>query len=222
MNTNQDRFYIDIDTQDRVKATYQIHLIRPATHDGYVEIEAFSEQEAIELALGERRYDVDWDCQDSGGEIEVFDVSCDEPPENTILFERGYNYSGASLDHLFEPDAHRPKQLLCGYSLVDSEERQRQFPDSWQHPPEGILAAIRPGDCVKIAVEGADVPGERFWTVVQEVSESAYVVRVENDLLFSQKHQIHCGDILCINRQNIIDVWPEVSVRRGAEEVRPV
>jgi len=106
-NMERDRFYINPDTQDRVQAMYRVHLTMPAIHDGYVEIEASSESEAIEVALGRGGHNVDWACDDWGDScaISVCCVEVESPPEGTILIEQGYCQCGANLDAVFEPDA---------------------------------------------------------------------------------------------------------------------
>ena len=78
----------------------------PALHDGYVDVEATSEDEAVRLAIKEHLMEVEWD-YDGGDKyaIEVLDVDCEEPPENGILVEQGYYQGNASIDSLFEEDA---------------------------------------------------------------------------------------------------------------------
>jgi len=107
MNDNRNRFYINPDTQERVRVTYRVHLTMPAIHDGYVEIEATSEEEAAQIALEDPWTNVDWDCDDSGNRhgIEVFEVECDDPPSDAILIEQGYYIGNANLGGLFEAEA---------------------------------------------------------------------------------------------------------------------
>jgi hypothetical protein len=102
MSTEQNRFYINPDTQDRIPAVYKVRLVMPALHDGFVDVEATSENEAAEFALGKHYAEIQWD-YDSGdkGSIEVLDVDCEVPPENEILVEQGYYRGNASIDVLF-------------------------------------------------------------------------------------------------------------------------
>jgi hypothetical protein len=85
MNQNE-RYYLDIETQERVKVTYRVHLIMSAIHDGDLEVEAHSDAEAARLAL-DRWLDADWKCEDMGDKysIAVFDIRCEDPPEGAVL-----------------------------------------------------------------------------------------------------------------------------------------
>lgn len=103
MPTQPNRFYIDPNTQDRLQATYQVRLVMPALHEGFIEVEATSENEAARLAIGEHFSEILWD-YDKGdwSGIEVSDVDCENPPESGILVEQGYYRGNASIDALFE------------------------------------------------------------------------------------------------------------------------
>src|SRR5260370_10236947 len=85
------------------------------------------------------------------------------------------------------------KELDKGVSLINSEEQERLYPDTWQHPAASTLTAIRKGDIVKVGVEGPEFGGERFWTIVQEVSEAGLLVSVNNKLLFTSRHGLKLG-----------------------------
>src|SRR5260370_41614749 len=100
-----------------------------------------------------------------------------------------------------------PKTLEGGFTLINSEEQERLYPATWQHPAARTLTAIRKGDIVKVGVEGPEFGGERFWTIVEEVSEAGFVVSVNNRLLFTSGHGLKLGDSLFVARQHIIDVW---------------
>jgi hypothetical protein len=102
MSSEPNRFYIDPDTQDRIPATYRVHLVIPALHDGFVDVEATSEDEAAQLAIDKHFSEIEWE-YDGGDKhaIEVFEVECDEPSRNGILVEQGYYQSNANIDSLF-------------------------------------------------------------------------------------------------------------------------
>jgi hypothetical protein len=105
MNYKRDSFYLHPDTQEQIRVIFRVHLTMPATYDGYVDIEAFSEQQAAEIAMNERLTHVEWEyCEADKYAIEVFDVECDDPPANAMLIRRGYCKSDATLEGLFEPD----------------------------------------------------------------------------------------------------------------------
>jgi hypothetical protein len=114
MNNEYDTFYLNPDTQERVRVTYRVILVMPASYDGYVYVEADSEEEAIRLALNDRFADVEWDYSDCGDKCgaEVLDVECEDPPVDAILIRRNCT-STASLDFLFESDDQLP--LLTGH-----------------------------------------------------------------------------------------------------------
>ena len=99
-----DIFYWNPDKQERVRAVYQVHLVMPATYEGYVDIEAESEEEAAHLALENHSSEVDWcDVERGDGCAEAFEVFCENPPANAIPVRPGRK-TGANLDFLFEPE----------------------------------------------------------------------------------------------------------------------
>jgi len=107
------RFYIDLDTQERVPAIYQVYLTMPACYDACMEIRATSEEEAIEMALATAWSDAVWEC-DSGDRhnIGVSQVECDEPPEGAFFVERECYTGDANLDSLFETEPTEPPASL--------------------------------------------------------------------------------------------------------------
>jgi hypothetical protein len=76
----------------------------PATYEGYVDVEATSEEEAARLALEEHISEVEWCDVEPGDECdaEVIDVYCDDPPDNAILI--GKHPHAGNLDAVFGPD----------------------------------------------------------------------------------------------------------------------
>ena len=88
--TENETYCYDPTTGERVKATYQVRLTMPAAYDGYVEVEAYSEEEAARLALSDWTK-VDWRFDDEGDRhsIEVLDIECDNPPEGALLSRPG-------------------------------------------------------------------------------------------------------------------------------------
>jgi len=98
-----DTFFWDHQKQERVRVTYRVCLAMPATFEGYVDVEAQSEEEAARLALDERFEEIVW-CdleRDDDSDAEVIDVYCEEPPDNAILI--GKNPHAGNLDALLEP-----------------------------------------------------------------------------------------------------------------------
>ncbi|MDC0525421.1 hypothetical protein OAO87_00385 [bacterium] len=64
------------------------------------------------------------------------------------------------------------------HRLTDAQEMQRLHTDTFEAPDADELKSIAPGDGVKICVDDC----ERFWTVVQSVTEHVIVARVDNHL----------------------------------------
>lgn len=110
------RYYTDPDTLERLLLTYRVHFSKPATSAGYVDIEATSENEAVELALADPWTDGHWefDHTDCDNDIEVCEVWCDDPPEDALLMET--NGSEATLDGVLwpSPEAESTEERLNG------------------------------------------------------------------------------------------------------------
>ena len=125
MNHGPDTYYMNPDTQDRIRVTWQVHLSMPATYDGFIEIEADSAEDAARLALEQRWTDVDWDYSDSGDKysICVSDVDCEEPPEGAVLICPAWN-SEASLSSLFEPVTAASAQLNRPWAELVNRARE--------------------------------------------------------------------------------------------------
>ena len=81
MNNEVNSYCLDHLIQEPVRATYTVHLTMPAIHDGWVDVEATSGEEAAKLALDDRFGDVDW-AYDHGDRcsVEVCGVECENPP----------------------------------------------------------------------------------------------------------------------------------------------
>jgi hypothetical protein len=92
--------YIDPNTKEPLKLIYNVHLTMPALHDGFIEVEAYSEEEAARIALDQDFLEIEWE-EDSGDTygIEVFDIDCD-PPEGAVLVPA--TYSEADISALIE------------------------------------------------------------------------------------------------------------------------
>jgi hypothetical protein len=96
-------YYYDFDKGERVRGTWRVTLVMPATYFGTVEVDALSEGEAAEVALNSDWHEIDWDESASGDHhgIEVLEVEPENPPEGGVLMEPAL--SNASIDSLFEP-----------------------------------------------------------------------------------------------------------------------
>ncbi len=93
-----------------------------------------------------------------------------------------------------------------GFTLIDSEQRQKDHPDTWSHLSISALKQIVPGFLVKIGVCHPIEDGERFWAIVQEKSDQGIRVKVDNDLFLSDKHGIRIDDELLVQEKHIFDI----------------
>ena len=105
MSNERDIFYLNIDTQERVPVVWQVCLMVPAYMNGYVDVEATTQEEAAELALDKYWNDIEWDYDfeaDYSG-VQVCDVECENPPVGALLMNAGPS-TGTNLDALFGRD----------------------------------------------------------------------------------------------------------------------
>lgn len=127
MNDERNRFYISLDTHERIPATYQVHLTMPAYYDAWIDIEATSEQEATEIALASAWRDADWQCdRGDAHSIEVYDVECKEPPDDGFLVELDHYSSNASIETLFEADLTSDSASHSKEDLFDADNTYRR------------------------------------------------------------------------------------------------
>jgi hypothetical protein len=112
MKNEPDAFYLNIDTEERVRVTWRVSFIVSAYMGGYVDVEATTQDEAAELATHKHFSDVEWDYDYDVdySTADLWDVECEHPPADAILIRPGYK-TGANLDALFEPEtAEAPGQ----------------------------------------------------------------------------------------------------------------
>ncbi len=103
------------------------------------------------------------------------------------------------------------------YRLLDAWERHRAYPDTFHLPDPRSLARLRPGSFAKICAEFdpapeavEDVDAERFWTLVTAVAEiegaPLYRGRIDNDLLYTERHGLSYGDVVTFGPRHILDL----------------
>jgi hypothetical protein len=116
-------------------------------------------------------------------------------------------------------------QATALYRLLDAWERHRAYPDTFHLPDPREVARLRPGSFAKIGAEfdPAPEPGtaagteiadgvntERFWTLVTEVAEvegaPLYRGRIDNDLVYTERHGLTYGDVVTFGRRHILDL----------------
>jgi len=86
-DTSEDNgYYYDPETGERVKVTFEVHLTMRATHDAFVEVEAYSEQEAVQLALDKDWDDMNWHFDEGDVDsIQVEEIGCEDPPAGAFF-----------------------------------------------------------------------------------------------------------------------------------------
>jgi hypothetical protein len=109
------------------------------------------------------------------------------------------------------------REAAALYRLLDAWERHRAYPDTFDLPDPRAVARLRPGSLAKIGAEFDPAPeatddagAERFWTIVTEVEavEGAplYRGRIDNDLLYTERHGLSYGDVVTFGPRHILDV----------------
>ena len=109
------------------------------------------------------------------------------------------------------------REATALYRLLDAWERHRAYPDTFHLPDPRALARLRPGSFAKIGAEFDPAPeavedagAERFWTLVTEVAEAdgapLYRGRIDNDLLYTERHGLAYGDVVTFAPRHILDV----------------
>jgi len=100
-------------------------------------------------------------------------------------------------------------QLAAGQKirrdLINAELRHQTDPNTWDLPTAEALRGIRLGQNIKVGVEGP-WGGERFWCTVLAVSETGYLLKVNNGLIFTAKHGLQYGDVVSASSKHIINV----------------
>lgn len=75
-------------------------------------------------------------------------------------------------------------------------------PSTFEVPSSFELSLIKPGDFVKICVNEV----ERFWLHVTERTGDDITGRVDNDLIYTDKHGIKYNDILKVKTHHVYSV----------------
>ena len=103
MSDNENEtYYYDPATGERVAVEYLVTLVAPANYFGQVEVRAISQQEAARLAL-DRLGEAEWECTRLKlikEHIEVLEIECEDPPEGALLCRP--NSSEADISALIE------------------------------------------------------------------------------------------------------------------------
>lgn len=90
--------------------------------------------------------------------------------------------------------------------LSDARLLRKKHPTTFSTPYPAEIAAIRPGDCVKVIVQTPKhvIAGERMWILVDKVDGEFFEGKLDNDpVAFSGK----AGDRVKFEARHIIDIW---------------
>ncbi|AYV85987.1 MAG: hypothetical protein Solivirus2_58 [Solivirus sp.] len=98
---------------------------------------------------------------------------------------------------------------------VDVQQSHINYPSTFDAPDITDIAAVRPGNLVKISFPGSiRSPGERFWVEVTKCEEQGgnafskrFVGIVSNILIFDRPY--NRGDLVTFVGRNIYDIRPE-------------
>lgn len=113
-------------------------------------------------------------------------------------------------------------RILSHCSLIDAEFRNRSTLGRFTVPTPEQLRSIEVGSFVKIGIEFPETPstalgrytivgGERFWVIIEKITpEFNFMGVIDNDLIYSDRHGVSCGEKICFSRKNIIEVADEI------------
>lgn len=85
--------------------------------------------------------------------------------------------------------------------FINAQEMHQKYPHTFDAPSHEQLAAIGPGDSVKVCTGD-----ERFWVRVLTATETTITGMVDNDLLFADEHGLDYGDEISFGREHVYDV----------------
>ena len=89
---------------------------------------------------------------------------------------------------------------------MDGVLLNQQHPTTFGVPSEREKAGICIGAFVKIGVRGHDGSGERFWVQVTELTATHLVGRIDNDLLYTDRHGLECDMLVKFEKRHILNI----------------
>ena len=104
---------------------------------------------------------------------------------------------------------------MPNYTLLDAQQRHAEHPETFDVPTPAEIAAMRPGDHVKIGAtftptEGIDT--ERYWLLLNATTDGErFTGVVDNDLVYTAHHGLRYGDQLTVLSRHLMD-----TLKRGA------
>jgi hypothetical protein len=97
------------------------------------------------------------------------------------------------------------------YTLIDGHLRHLLSPRTFHLPSAADIAALHPGDFIKVGVkfkggDGKPRLGERFWVLLHSVGPALFSGEINNDLVYSAEHGLACGDQLTVQHRHILQI----------------
>jgi len=91
------------------------------------------------------------------------------------------------------------------WRLINSEDRARQFPKEWHHPPQHLASGIKPGCFLKVGLENTQTSaGERFWVQVKSIDGDVFHAVVNQDLV--ETHGLNDTDPIDVQFCNVFGI----------------
>ena len=126
---------------------------------------------------------------------------------------------------LVMPTSDKAKKPKRGWSLINAEDMNRQYPDSFYIEPDLARCSVEVEGVVKICLQGHN-GGERFWVTVvsktQPPDKLMYTGMVSNLLLEAPGHGLQLGELIEFGKQHIFEIHvldPKVKVVKEPETV---
>ena len=106
-----------------------------------------------------------------------------------------------------------PEYALCGWELIDGEERNQANPDTFDIPTQEERTNLKEGDYAKLIFRiemddtGEDDDRERMWVIVKERTSSGYIGTLDNQPgAMDDDHSLQYGSQVAFEPRQVIDI----------------
>ena len=96
----------------------------------------------------------------------------------------------------------RRLRLFGGPKFIDAQAMAKESSDTFFCPAPVALAALQVGDIVKVCTGD-----ERFWTIIQAIDGKWISASIDNELLNTEQHGLHCDDLIRFERRHIYAIY---------------
>lgn len=86
--------------------------------------------------------------------------------------------------------------------LVNARLVAHSHPATFSRPSDEDLKDVRVGDHVKVCRHN-----ERFWIKVERIAADQLLGGIANDLVRPDNSDLHLGDLVCVERDHVYDVY---------------